>query len=304
MRPSSAPSTQPLGDRGTNGINVIRFGNEKVACELWVPADENAVSAPKKRNFDTITDHSDIAEVGDDDPRLDHYNDTPQQTRRKIRDFIDGGNMKVGEFQKAIGVGSTSYQRFMSMIGTHKGELSDTYPRAARFFKKLELQGLKAAPPPRAKKAKTNTKEKEYLDVSGIHLQGEETKQVPVFDTCDEVRKKIRAVLRHAEVSQAALCRTITAECLPNDRKLSSTQLASFLGKEGSMSGNTSIVFYGSYVFLEKRRLKEGKPKSKFREEMERIHPNGVDTDSEERYWTCRNDERPYHDKYGVVHFT
>jgi hypothetical protein len=274
-----------------------------IPCKLLVPNDENAVSAPKKRNFDAIADDNVITEISEDDPRLDCYTDTPQQIRRKIRDFIDGGNMKVGEFQKAIGVGSASYQRFMNMTGTDNGQFSDTYPSAARFFKKRELLGLKATAPPRAKKAKTNAKANDYLDVSGIHLQGEETRQVPIFETCDEVRKKIRAILRHPEISQAALCRTITAECLPKDRKLSAAQLASFLGKEGAMSGNTSIAFYGSYVFLEKRRLKEGKQKSKFREEMERIHPNGVNVESEERYWTCLGNERPYHDRYGVIHF-
>lgn len=265
--------------------------------------DENAITASKKRNSDAIDDHHGVAEIDDDDPRLDQYNYTPQQVRRKIRDFIEGGNMKVGEFQKAIGVGTGTYQRFMRMSGAYKGECSDTYWAAARFFKKRELQGLKAAIPPKAKKAKTGTKGQDYLDVSGIHLPGEESGKVPVLETCDEVRKKIRAMLRHGEVSQATLCRTITAKCLPEGCTLQSRQMTAFLGKEGVMTGNTSQAFYGSYVFLEKKRLKEGKPKSKFREEMESIHPNGVNVDIEERYFTCRADERPYHDKYGCLRF-
>ncbi|KAI8625957.1 hypothetical protein F5Y19DRAFT_236329 [Xylariaceae sp. FL1651] len=168
---------------------------------------------------------------------------------------------------------------------------------------KRELQSSNSASPPKAKKAKTSKKVNSSLDVSGIHLPGEETRQVPIFETCDEVRRKIRALLRSKDVSQAALCRTIAAECLPKDGKLQSRQMTAFLEKHGVMSGNTSTAFYGSYVFFEKRRLKEGKPKSKFREEMERLHPNGVDTEADDRYLTCREDERPVIDKYGVLSF-
>ena len=47
-------------------------------------------------------------------------------------------------------------------------------------------------------------------------------------------------------------------------------------------------------------RIKQGKPKSKFREEMEEIWAveGGFSTNGR-GFVTCRFDERPYFDKYG-----
>jgi len=42
------------------------------------------------------------------------------------------------------------------------------------------------------------------LDVSGIQLPGEEDGTVPVFDTCDTVRRRIKAFLKSPAVTQAA----------------------------------------------------------------------------------------------------
>ncbi|KAI0169815.1 hypothetical protein GGR52DRAFT_573868 [Hypoxylon sp. FL1284] len=230
--------------------------------------------------------------------------------RRKIREFIEGGNMKVCELQEALGVTSTSYQRFMRMTRSHDGIATTIYPRAFRFFRKRELQGLKAAPKAN-KKTKTATqsgaakggqkkKQDELLDVSGVHLDGEESEEVPVYDTCDEARRKIRTFLRKPEVSQQAFCRALSG-CLGEDRGVQSRQLNAFLAKKGRMRGNTSPAFYASYVFFEKRRLKDGKPKTQMRQEMEEIHRNGVDTktDTSRQFFICKGNDRPTRDKYG-----
>ncbi|KAI1407733.1 hypothetical protein F5Y13DRAFT_123663 [Hypoxylon sp. FL1857] len=154
------------------------------------------------------------------------------------------------------------------------------------------------APPKKAKKREEN----KTLDVGDIKLDGEDTEEVPVYDTCDGVREKIRAIRLQPGVSQAAFCRAI-AKCLPDERKIQSRQLKAFLEKEGPMSGNTSCVFYSAYVFFEKLRIKEGRPKSEMRLEMEKIHPNGVNTTDVETWFTCFGNERPVHDRYGRVRF-
>ncbi|KAI0120782.1 hypothetical protein F4776DRAFT_665409 [Hypoxylon sp. NC0597] len=257
-----------------------------------------SATSSRKRKSDAVEEPHNVPEIDDDDPRLHRLDETCNQIRRKIKNFIEGGNMKVGEFQNAIGVSSASYQRFMNQSGTYKGSESDTYGKAFAFFKKRELQGLKAAPPKKIKKNEEN----KSLDVGDTKLDGEETQEVPVYDTCDEVRKKIRAFLRKPDVSQAAFCRAIS-KSLPDERKIQSRQLNAFLSKKGPMEGNTSYAFYGAYVFFEKLRIKEGKPKSKMRLEMEKIHPNGVNTSEVENYFTCFGNERPYHDQYGRVRF-
>ncbi|KAI1480984.1 hypothetical protein F4774DRAFT_424569 [Daldinia eschscholtzii] len=273
-------------------------GSENISSEVTGDSGKLKTTASKKRKSDAVEEHQDIPEIDDDDPRLYEINETCNEVRRKIRDFIQGGNMKVGEFQEAIGVSSTAYQRFMNQTGAYKGQESDTYPRAFAFFKKRELQGLKANPPKKPRKS-----ESKALDVGDIKLDGEDTESVPVYDTCDEIRKKIRAFLRKPDVTQSAFCRAI-GESFPEPKPIRPRQLNMFLDKKGSMAGNTSPVFYGAYVFFEKLRIKEGKPKSEMRQEMEKIHPKGVNTASPETRFLCKGNSRPYHDKYGRVHFT
>ncbi|ORY61693.1 uncharacterized protein BCR38DRAFT_440896 [Pseudomassariella vexata] len=234
--------------------------------------------------------------------------------------------MTVGEFQKAIVVTPTTYQRFMAVNGRDKGEGSLVYPHASRFFKKRELQGLKAVPP--KKKAKTDgaagekpkpggktTKEAaaDALDVGDVHLDGEDTGDVPVYDTCDEIRRKIRTILRKDGVTQAAFCRAIAKECAA-EQTIQPRQLTAFLGTKGVTNGNTTLVFYGSYVFFEKQRVKDNKPKSKMRLQMEQVWQGpdngkgpgkkGMNTvDNLDGPLWIRHNERAVQDKYGRLEF-
>ncbi|KAH6647374.1 hypothetical protein BKA67DRAFT_594477 [Truncatella angustata] len=269
------------------------------------PTNTKPAPASRKRKSDAVAEPEALPEIDDDDPRLQEVDQSCQQVRAKVRRFLDSGAMKVGEFQAAIDVGSVQYYRFMKLNGKDAGFGSDMYYKAWRFFKKRELQGIKGTG---AKKAKTATtraagKTSETLNVSEVTLDGEDTGKVPVFDTCDEVRKKIRAFLRKDDVTQAAFLREL-AKCFPEERKVQSKQLNDFLSKKGPLDGNTSCVFYSSYVFFEKLRIKGDKPKSAHRLEMEKVHPkSGVDVEiPQNRPMWLAGDEHAYTDKYGRVH--
>lgn len=189
--------------------------------------------------------------------------------------------MKVGEFQNAFGVSSPAYSSFMNRTGTWDGDGCDTYWKAAVFFKKRELLGLplKAAKD-RKKKTKltpsgsagdaatsapsTRNAVAALLDVSGVDLVGDEDSRVPVFDTCDTVRTKIRAFIARDGITRAALVRALSS-LVPAESRVSDANLRYFLGLKGPTSGNTTTVFYAAYLFFEKRRVKDGKPKSKLR---------------------------------------
>jgi len=212
--------------------------------------------------------------------------------------------MKKGEFEKAIGCSGKSVNNFLGQNGPTKGMGSDTYNNAFVFFKKRELQGIK---PPRKKVKKADEQPK--IDVSDVHLDGEDTGEVEVYETCDEVRKKVNAYLRQPNVTQAGFCREIS-KTFQNGKKVIPKTLTDFLSKKGPSAGNTSAAFYAAYVYFEKLRIKEGKPKSKFREEMEEIWNGrsggrrGFDTKTpSNRGYFCRANERPYEDKYGWVTF-
>jgi hypothetical protein len=126
------------------------------------------------------------------------------QIRRKIDLFLGTGEMKVGEFQKAIGVNSKGYSMFMGQTGRDKGSGSNTYYAASKFFKLREMKGIKIKPTKKVKKG-----EEKKDDVSHIHLDGEAEVNVPVYESCDEVRKKIRAYLRDPGVTQAGFLREV-----------------------------------------------------------------------------------------------
>lgn len=72
------------------------------------------------------------------------------------------------------------------------------------------------------------SEESKKLNVSSTTLEGEDDKSVEVYDTCDDVRRKIAAYLRELNVTQAAFLRSL-AQMLPNPTiKLQSKQLKGF----------------------------------------------------------------------------
>ncbi|OOO09627.1 hypothetical protein OAory_01054350 [Aspergillus oryzae] len=257
----------------------------------------------KKRKADA-SEPEELEEI-DEDPRLDTLKWNCTQVRRKIKNLIESKEMKIGEFQEAIGFSSRSYNTFLKMTG-EKGSESNTYFHAHRFCLKRELQGIKEPKKkPASKQAKLDT-EKKY-DVSGIHLPGEEESKVQVYDTCDEVRKKIYAHLRDPNVTKAGFLREIVKSYTPEQAvKFQGNSLTRFLDMSGANAGNTNAVFYPAYVFFEKLRICDGQPKNKFREEMEKIWRShggfGIETPHHKGYW-CHASEFVYVDKYGQTGF-
>jgi hypothetical protein len=202
--------------------------------------------------------------------------------------------MKLGELHNALGVSGKSFNAFMEQNG-QKGSGSATYPAAFRFFQKREAKGIKI-PTKKAKKG-----EAKDFDFSEIHLDGEADVKVPIFDSCDEVRKKINAHMKEPGLTKASFLRDI-AKTYPEEKTIQTKSLNDFLNKKGALEGNTSMIYYAAYVFFEKMRIQQGKPKSKHRQEMEKRHPEGVFTDRPlNRIW-CQQGERPTIDQYGDVH--
>jgi hypothetical protein len=241
------------------------------------------------------------------------------QVRRLIRTFIESGEMKVGEFQRAIDVSGPGYSRFLAQNGRDKGFGSDTYYRAWKFFKKRELQGKKMPTKKRVKTAassaaaaqgtvvkKSGSETSNGKDLSNIQLEGEEDDEVPVYDTCDEIRKKISAHLRKEGIVVAAFLRDLQAQyhTTKAPTKIQSVQLNSFRNKKGPSAGNTSCVFYASYCFFEKLRIAEGKKKSTHRLDMEDIYGYAgmnVTTVITNVAYVCSVSHTIVQDKYGQI---
>ncbi|CAJ2504331.1 Uu.00g117250.m01.CDS01 [Anthostomella pinea] len=141
-------------------------------------------------------------------------------------------------------------------------------------------------------------------DTSAIRLPGEETNQVPVYDSCDEIRKKINAHLKTPGLTQAQFCRDIHAQLNQAKSKgIQSKQLADFRSKKGPNAGAKSVVFYSAYVYFEKLRIAQKKPKSSHREKMEEVWgAAGIDREHDHTALvTVMAGEIPYSDQYGQL---
>ena len=95
------------------------------------------------------------------------------------------------------------------------------------------------------------------------------------------------------------------AQTHPEGKKFQSKSLNDFMNKHGTNAGNTSGVFYTVYSFFEKLRLKEGKPKSKHKQEMEKIYgKSGFDIETpSSRGYLCGPGEYPTMNQYSRVLF-
>lgn len=113
------------------------------------------------------------------------------------------------------------------------------------------------------------------LGISDIHLEGESDLTVPVYDSCDELRKKIKAHLAKLGTTQGQFIREI-AKIFTDGTKFQTSSLKSFLSHHGESKGRGSKLYYAAYCFFEKLRLKEGTAKSEERLKIERLHEEGL----------------------------
>ncbi|KAH0562807.1 hypothetical protein GP486_002569, partial [Trichoglossum hirsutum] len=258
-----------------------------------------AASTSKKRKPDSepsAIDPCSIILPGEEEGEVE-IDQSCDQIRRKINNLINSGEMKVTHFQRQCNINSNSYGRFMKLKGPYSGADNQTYEAAFIFFKKRELAGIK----PQKKKAVAKDLDKFDVSDPALKLDGEDEGEVEIYDTCDEIRRKINAHLRNDGVTKAGLCRAI-GKMTPAGTPINGKSMDDFLRKKGPEEGGGTNCFYGAYVFFEKLRIKQGKPKSKLRQEMEKIWASrgGFPTRGAGLI-ICRADARPYTDKYGRI---
>ncbi|KAF5590868.1 hypothetical protein FPCIR_6260 [Fusarium pseudocircinatum] len=315
--PHTSGAQAPGGPPSLVNTSPMARGIPSAAPPIPVPAPTPATTttSSRKRKSDVGPDNTkedlfpdNVSDIDSEDERLAlHDSDTCNAIRRKIRNWIDSGAQKIGEFQKTIGVSGKSYNSFMNRTGTWDGENTDTYIKAHLFFKKRELQGLplKANKPKKAKTAASAKALEEVLDVSNVDpLPGEADGTVPIYDTCDEIRKKIRPMLAKEGMTQAAFIRALNKN-LPEGKSVSPANMRYFMGRKGVRDGNTNITFYAAYVFFEKKRIQAGKPKTQFRQKMEKAWGNkGFDIEhGANQQYTCFAGEEPVVDEFGKIDF-
>jgi hypothetical protein len=221
--------------------------------------------------------------------------------RSKLNKLFDSGIMSKAEFCRATGANSNSLNKFLKQKGPMGGSGSCVWYNAYAWFKQREVMGLKmpnlkkhqleqqkkddaaGGTPSKATGSAAKTA-KDLPDISEIYLQGEETDEVPVYDDCDEIRRKINAHMKTPGLTQAQFCRDLYAQLkAPKCKGIQSKQLTDFRGAQGSNAGAKSSVFYAAYVYFEKLRIAQGKPINNHREHIFNIYPGGFPRDADDR---------------------
>jgi hypothetical protein len=104
-------------------------------------------------------------------------------------------------------------------------------------------------------------------DLATVELEGEFSDEVPIFDTCDDVRKKLRNHLSKPGVTKAGFARDLSE--LVRCEKVTPKHIDKFLTFKGPRGGGHSPAFYASYIYFEKLRIQQGKKKTAKREKLE-----------------------------------
>ncbi|KAI0971917.1 hypothetical protein F4678DRAFT_430502 [Xylaria arbuscula] len=271
----------------------------------------------------------------------DAFEDDPMPScnavRGRIRKLLDSSIMNKTEFAKAIGANANTLNRFLQASGQMGGSGSSVYYNAWAWFKQRDFAKLKMPDVKKRQKieadaaaaasgtgatagSSTNSKKTSSTataaaaavaaaalpDISGIYLPGEETDEVPVYDTCDEIRRKISAHLKATPgLTQTQFCRDMYAQLrAPKCKSIQSKQLADFRAMKGPRTGAKSSVFYAAYVYFEKLRVAQNKPKTAHREGMEDVWAaeGGFDRDVDHRTsFIGRAGDTLYFDQYGLA---
>ncbi|KAK7064652.1 putative 37s ribosomal protein [Favolaschia claudopus] len=159
-----------------------------------------------------------------------------------------------------------------------------------------------AGPSKSTKKAKKTAATEGSGDLFSITLDGEDTQSVEMLDSCDEMRRKIKALLHTGTITQAQFLRDISRAAYADAPKIQTNQLNQFTSKKGPTAGSTSRVYYASYVYFEKKRIAEGGKKNKHRLDMEARWQGkgGLPRERERGYW-CAAGDKIVQDKLGSV---
>lgn len=217
--------------------------------------------------------------------------------------LFDSGVMNKAEFCRATGTNSNSLNNFLKQKGTYGGSGSCVWRNAYDWFKQREVMGLKMPDPKKRRIAEAKKNEAEgktskgkssstsvtgLPDISNIHLPDEEIDDVPVYDDCDEIRRKINAHLMTTNVTQAQFCRDLYAQFkVPTCKGIQSKQLSDFRSTKGSNCGAKSSVYYAAYVYFEKLRIAQGKPMSQHHALNMDLNPGGLPRDVDGRAIVC-----------------
>ncbi|KAJ3554702.1 hypothetical protein NM688_g2971 [Phlebia brevispora] len=100
---------------------------------------------------------------------------------------------------------------------------------------------------------------------------------VPVYDDCNEIRRKIRLLQKESDFK--------ITHWLKEIGNINSNSFQRFMKAKGPTGGASNGTYYAAYVFFEKKRIFEGKKKTPTRTRNESQHPNGFELREHRYVW-------------------
>lgn len=124
------------------------------------------------------------------------------------------------------------------------------------------------------KSKKSKATKPQYTSWKDVELDGEDEGEVPIYDDCNAIRRKIRALQKTPGFK--------VTHWLKEIGNINSNSYGRFMSLKGPNGGAENGTYYAAYVYFEKVRIFEGKKKTPTRiaaEEgrpLERRQPRGV----------------------------
>ncbi|KAF9055340.1 hypothetical protein BDZ89DRAFT_1055935 [Hymenopellis radicata] len=124
-------------------------------------------------------------------------------------------------------------------------------------------------------KGKAAAEKRSWTDIT---LDGEDDGDLPVFDDCNEVRRKIRLLQKEPDFKVTQWLKQIGG--------INSNSFQRFMKASGPQGGAENGTYKAAYIYFEKVRIAEGKKKTAKRERNETEQPGGLSMRSSHRgYW-------------------
>ncbi|KAI0757121.1 hypothetical protein C8Q80DRAFT_78011 [Daedaleopsis nitida] len=110
-----------------------------------------------------------------------------------------------------------------------------------------------------------------------VVLEGEDEGDLPIFDDCNEIRRKIRLLQKEPNFKVTPWLKEIG--------NINSNSFQRFMKASGPTGGATNGTYYAAYVYFEKVRIAEGKKKTPKRLRNEAEHGGGMPREDRRRMW-------------------
>ncbi|KAI0847206.1 hypothetical protein F5Y00DRAFT_271326 [Daldinia vernicosa] len=311
--------TQALAvQRRTTSVKI------KLAITKGITATDASLSKKRKAGISFEGEFAALIRGLDDIISSDAFEDETMPScdvvRSWIRKFLEANIMNKTEFSRVIGCNTNTLNTFPRQTGPDGGQDSSAYHNTWTWLKRRQVVKLampntkkqtQGANSPRSHTSRSDSKMLPAVvslpDIKHISLDDEEIDLVSWWDSSDEIRRKISAHLETQGVTRAQFFRDLYAQLnAPTIESIQSKQLNDFRRGHGAKTGAKGTVFYAAYVYFEKLRLAQGKPKTEHRLDMEDIWAwkSGFDRETDHRtVFLGSASSSPYiqFDRYGRI---